>query len=159
PAFSPGPWITRGPLVGSRERWMRDDLYEQCSLHITLTTPSSVYDGARPSVSMTRLYSSSVRWCERTTSSVIGWSPGNAAGAAEELGFGMVGLLTRPVMLFDGFYHLVVVGGEIDRRIGLRRADPWQRAVVVADLELREFEAARRGNDDGASVLVDDTAV
>ena len=45
PAFSPGPWMTRGPFVGSRARWTRDDLYEQCSLHITLNTPSSVYVG------------------------------------------------------------------------------------------------------------------
>jgi hypothetical protein len=62
PAFSPGPWMTRGPFVGSRERCTRDDLYEQCSLHMTLTTPSSVYEGARPSVSTTRAYSSRVRW-------------------------------------------------------------------------------------------------
>ncbi len=41
PAFSPGPWITRVPFVGRRRRWTRDDLYEQCSLHITLKTPSS----------------------------------------------------------------------------------------------------------------------
>ena len=26
PAFSPGPWSTRGPFVGRRRRWMRDDL-------------------------------------------------------------------------------------------------------------------------------------
>ena len=42
PAFSPGPWMTRGPFVGRRRRCTRDDLYEQCSLHITLKTPSSV---------------------------------------------------------------------------------------------------------------------
>src|SRR5437868_7206735 len=82
--------MTRGPLVGRRERCTRDDLYEQCSLHITLTTPSSVYEGARPSVSTTRRYSSSVKWCERTTSSPIAWSPGNEAGAAEDARFGMV---------------------------------------------------------------------
>ena len=42
PAFSPGPWITRGPDVGRLRRWMREDLYEQCSLHMTLKMPSSV---------------------------------------------------------------------------------------------------------------------
>jgi hypothetical protein len=26
PAFSPGPWITRGPLVGRFFKWIRDDL-------------------------------------------------------------------------------------------------------------------------------------
>ena len=35
PAFSPGPTSTLGPSVGSRLRCMRDDLYEQCSLHMT----------------------------------------------------------------------------------------------------------------------------
>ena len=42
PAFSPGPWMTRGPVVGSSRRCTRDDLYEQCSLHITEKMPSSV---------------------------------------------------------------------------------------------------------------------
>jgi len=35
PAFSPGPTSTRGPSVGRRLRWLREDLYEQCSLHMT----------------------------------------------------------------------------------------------------------------------------
>jgi hypothetical protein len=48
PAFSPGPWITFGPLVG-RRRCTRELLYEQCSDHITDSTPSSVNDGVRPS--------------------------------------------------------------------------------------------------------------
>ena len=43
--------------AGAR-RWTRDDLYEQCSLHITLKTPSSVYVGSRPSDFSTRAYSS-----------------------------------------------------------------------------------------------------
>ena len=42
PAFSPGPCTTRGPLVGNLRRWTRDDLYEQCSDHITEKMPSSV---------------------------------------------------------------------------------------------------------------------
>ena len=41
PAFSPGPQITRGPLVGNFDRWIFDDLYEQCSDHMTEKTPSS----------------------------------------------------------------------------------------------------------------------
>src|SRR6185295_17703422 len=58
PAFSPGPCTTFGPVVGNRRRWMRDDLYEQCSDHITLTTPTSVNVGGRPSVSRMRSHSS-----------------------------------------------------------------------------------------------------
>ena len=42
PAFSPGPCTTRGPVVGNLRRCTRDDLYEQCSDHITEKIPSSV---------------------------------------------------------------------------------------------------------------------
>src|SRR5438105_2776985 len=120
--------MTRGPLVGRRARWTRDDLYEQCSLHITLKTPSSVYEGGRPSVSTRRRYSSSVKWCARTTSPVTATSPGNGSTASsaelaagvEETGFGMGRLLARAVVLFDRFYHFVVVGRQVDRGIGLR---------------------------------------
>src|ERR687890_1735684 len=45
PAFSPGGTITRSPCVGSRFRCEREDLYEQCSDHITEKTPSSTYVG------------------------------------------------------------------------------------------------------------------
>src|SRR5262245_29776196 len=76
PAFSPGPWMTRAPFVGSRFRWTRDDLYEQCSLHITLKTPSSVYVGGRPSAFSIRAYSSAVSLCWRMTLGVIVTSPG-----------------------------------------------------------------------------------
>ena len=48
PAFSPGPQITQGAVVGSFFRWMREDLYEQCSDHITEKIPSSVMLGSRP---------------------------------------------------------------------------------------------------------------
>src|SRR5215471_8619057 len=74
PAFSPGPWMTRGPLVGSRFKCTRLDLYEQCSLHITLKTPSSVYEGARPSERWTIAYSSSVSLCDRASAVVTGGS-------------------------------------------------------------------------------------
>src|SRR5260370_22523158 len=46
PAFSPGPQITRGPVVGNVWSQIFDDLYEQCSLHITENIPSSVMFGA-----------------------------------------------------------------------------------------------------------------
>ena len=42
PAFSPGPWITQGALVGSVRRCTFEDLYEQCSFHIAEKMPSSV---------------------------------------------------------------------------------------------------------------------
>src|SRR5277367_3624075 len=83
PAFSPGPWITRAPLVGSRRRCRREDLYEQCSLHITLKTPSSVYDGVRPRCLSTLAYSSSLSLCCFTSAGVIGRSPGKEALGTE----------------------------------------------------------------------------
>ena len=45
PAFSPGPWITQGALVGSVRRWIFEDLYEQCSFHMAEKMPSSVKVG------------------------------------------------------------------------------------------------------------------
>src|SRR5580698_11217968 len=71
PAFSPGPCSTCLLRVGSRFKCTRDDLYEQCSLHITLKMPSSVNDGSRPSELLTRSYSSGVKPCSFTTAGVI----------------------------------------------------------------------------------------
>ena len=42
PAFSPGPWMTHSPVVGSVRRCTCEDLYEQCSFHIAEKMPSSV---------------------------------------------------------------------------------------------------------------------
>src|SRR3954471_3035021 len=58
PAFSPGPWITQGAVVGSVFSQTREDLYEQCSDHITEKMPSSVSEGVRPMISSTEAYSS-----------------------------------------------------------------------------------------------------
>src|SRR5580693_5373484 len=72
PAFSPGPCTTRLLRVGSRFRCTREDLYEQCSLHITLKMPSSVMVGSRPPSScLTFSYSSGVSPCSRTSSGVM----------------------------------------------------------------------------------------
>src|SRR5512133_1469863 len=71
PAFSPGPCSTRGPVVGKVLRWTRDDLYEQCSLHITEKTPSSVRVGVRPRWPRMRSYSSGASPCCATISGVI----------------------------------------------------------------------------------------
>src|SRR6266705_1463887 len=71
PAFSPGPCTTSLLRVGSRFRCTREDLYEQCSLHITLKMPSSVRVGSRPPSScLIFSYSSGVRPCSRIISGV-----------------------------------------------------------------------------------------
>src|ERR1700726_1892240 len=61
PAFSPGPWITHGALVGNVRRWIFDDLYEQCSFHMAEKMPSSVKLGAGPINCRMRSYSSGLR--------------------------------------------------------------------------------------------------
>src|SRR6202453_5296316 len=77
PAFSPGPCTTLpGPLVlsprvGSRFRCTREDLYEQCSDHITEKIPSSVREGVRPSAASMRVYSSGVILCCLSSAGVI----------------------------------------------------------------------------------------
>src|SRR5205807_6119277 len=60
-AFSPGPWITQGALVGRPRKCRRDDLYEQCSFHIAEKIPSSVKLGTRPINLRMRSYSSGFR--------------------------------------------------------------------------------------------------
>src|SRR5579863_1934798 len=72
PAFSPGPCRTRRLCVGNRFKCTREDLYEQCSLHMTLKIPSSVKDGSRPPRScLMRSYSSGVMPWLRRISGVI----------------------------------------------------------------------------------------
>src|SRR5436305_12222575 len=71
PAFSPGPWITHGALVGSPLRWMREDLYEQCSFHIAEKMPSSVKLGTLPISFRMRSYSSGLRPWEATSSGAM----------------------------------------------------------------------------------------
>src|SRR5947209_8890617 len=75
PAFSPGPWITQGALVGRPRRWMREDLYEQCSFHMAEKMPSSVKLGVRPIRPLIRSYSSGLRPCAATSAGVMrgGW--------------------------------------------------------------------------------------
>src|SRR3954462_5044911 len=81
PAFSPGGTMTRSPVVGRRFRCTREDLYEQCSDHITEKTPNSTNVGSRPKSSLMRSYSSGLRLCAATTSGVIA-SEFMASGAA-----------------------------------------------------------------------------
>src|SRR5271163_3808082 len=70
PAFSPGPCTTSLPRVGRRFRCTLLDLYEQCSLHITLKMPSSVMLGSRPRICWMRAYSSRVTPCSAAISGV-----------------------------------------------------------------------------------------
>ena len=58
--------------VGSRFRCTREDLYEQCSDHITEKIPSSVSEGVRPSAASIRAYSSAVILCCLSSAGVIG---------------------------------------------------------------------------------------
>src|SRR5271170_1110961 len=74
PAFSPGPWITQGALVGSVRRWIFEDLYEQCSFHIAEKMPSSVKLGLRPMSFSRRAYSSGLRPCSAISSVVMAGS-------------------------------------------------------------------------------------
>src|SRR5580704_5916870 len=60
PAFSPGPQMTRGPVVGNVLSQIFDDLYEQCSLHIAEKMPSSVRVGVRPRIVSARANSAAV---------------------------------------------------------------------------------------------------
>src|SRR5712692_7941484 len=71
PAFSPGGTTTRSPVVGNLLRCVREDLYEQCSDHITEKTPSSTRFGSRPSNSLMRVNSSGVRLWPATSSGVM----------------------------------------------------------------------------------------
>src|SRR3974377_1482455 len=71
PAFSPGPWITQGALVGSVRKWIFDDLYEQCSFHIAEKMPSSVKLGVRPISLTMRSYSSGLSPCSAMSCGVI----------------------------------------------------------------------------------------
>src|SRR3569623_3191353 len=82
PAFSPGPQITQGAVVGSFFRWIRLDLYEQCADHITEKMPSSVRLGSRPIACSTRAYSSGDRPCSATISGVMALMQRGLSGVA-----------------------------------------------------------------------------
>src|SRR5438270_3890447 len=71
PAFSPGGTTTRSFLVGKRRRCTFDDLYEQCSDHITEKIPNSTNVGSRPNNCLMRSYSVDVRLCAAITSGVM----------------------------------------------------------------------------------------
>src|SRR6476620_10030968 len=79
PAPSPGPTRTQGAAVGKRRRCTFDDLYEQCSDHMTAYIASSRSDGLRPNSPTTDPSSSSVMpsWrCNGTVLEVRATTPG-----------------------------------------------------------------------------------
>src|SRR3990167_3471215 len=84
PAFSPGPQITRGPLIGNFFSWFFEDLYEQCSDHMTENTPNSTRLGSRP-----RRF--------RTTSYSAGFRPNSAANSAMGFWGVLMGAPSNPV--------------------------------------------------------------
>src|SRR5690606_22100312 len=103
PAFSPGPWMTHGALVGSVRRCTRDDLYEQCSFHMAETMPSSVKLGSRPMSARKRSYSSGFSPCSATSSGVIFGS------------FGIIGFRSRRFQgRADALEESAAVGGTDD---------------------------------------------
>src|SRR5487761_2682747 len=97
PAFSPGPWITHGALVGSPRKCSRDDLYEQCSFHIAEKIPSSVKLGTRPMSFFRRAYSSGLRPCSAISSGVM-------AGSLED-----TALIRFDVTVMAGFVPAIYV--------------------------------------------------
>ena len=71
PAFSPGPQMTRCPVVGSVRSHLFEDLYEQCSFHMAEKMPSSVSVGSRPMRLRMRSYSSGFRPWAATIAGVM----------------------------------------------------------------------------------------
>ena len=89
PAFSPGPQITCGPVVGRVRSHFFELLYEQCSFHIAEKMPSSVSVGTRPIRSRMRWYSSGFSPCAATSASVISGSrERTASGMGAPIGSG-----------------------------------------------------------------------
>src|SRR5262245_60982617 len=119
PAFSPGPWITQGALVGSVRRWTFEDLYEQCSFHMAEKMPSSVSDGSRPMSFKTRSYSSGLRPCAATSAALI------FAGFACFADFDVLAGSRRRALAFWAAVRLVfgAAGFLIVRVFGLREVD------------------------------------
>src|SRR4029453_18708823 len=130
PAFSPGPWITHGALVGRPRRWMREDLYEQCSFHIAEKIPSSVKLGTRPISLRMRSYSSALSPWLATSSGVI-WGSllcmGPLIGSPEGLEKAFYGAFSRcPELCGEGANRGgLLIGGGSD----LRGETPPSKAI------------------------------
>src|ERR1700750_2839384 len=169
PAFSPGPWITHGALVGRPRRCIRDDLYEQCSFHIAENIPSSVKLGTRPISLRMRSYSSGLRpWLATSSGVICGWVMRllvRGGALIREIGGGGKGLLggnfplsiaLRAAPASSGFAHRPWIGFKdliaqmkaisVGRHRQIRIPQPprfppsnRRRIPGVANLEPRQF--------------------
>src|SRR5947209_1447803 len=133
PAFSPGPWITHGALVGSFFSHTFEDLYEQCSLHMAEKMPSSTIVGVRPMILSRRSYSSVARPCSATTCGVIVGSLGSLTG-----GFFSAAIVTTQYSRegLDNTFEQRLAVGAAEHRLGgvLRmRHQPHHRLGLVED--------------------------
>src|SRR4029077_20995095 len=117
PAFSPGPQITRGPVVGRVRSHTFDDLYEQCSLHIAAMMPVSVRFGVRPRSAQARSNSSAL-------------SPSSAARSAVTLL--PITLLQRADEAIEQRASVSPPQQGIGCILGMRH-QPEHRAAVVED--------------------------
>src|SRR5882672_6250016 len=132
PAFSPGPCNTSLLRVGNRFRCTREDLYEQCSLHITLKMPSSVRVGSRPPSScLIFSYSSGVRPCSRIISGVT-------AGIAEVVITGK---------LYCRILGEFLAGRSPIRGIRTRNPEVWIKTDVNYRTQPGNGEQARESGD------------
>src|SRR4051794_34280984 len=126
PAFSPMPTRSFSRIASvvvspNRRRCTLLDLYEQCSLHMTLYMASSDDVGRRPRMSRIRAYSSSF-----SPSSAYGWGVSGEAVARSTV--------SRRAGAVDGVCTLVTVAGPQERRGGSVPNLPGaRRPQAVAD--------------------------
>src|SRR6202048_1573695 len=136
PAFSPGPWITHGALVGNPRRCSLEDLYEQCSFHIAEKIPSSVNVGTRPISLRMRSYSSGLRpWLATSSGVICGWFMGllkRLRSLIREFGWGGKGLLGGNFPLSIALRAAHASGGFAQPSwIGFKDLIPQMKAISV----------------------------
>src|SRR5712692_3711076 len=119
PAFSPGPQMTRGPVVGNVFSQIFEDLYEQCSLHIAEKMPVSVRFGVRPRMAQARSNSSAL-------------SPISPASSAVTLLPPIIGSLQRADEAVEQAAAIRAAEERIGRVLGMRH-QPQDGAAVVED--------------------------
>src|SRR5213593_4329692 len=150
PAFSPGPWSTRGESVGKRRSSGAECLYAQCSDQRSEKTASSKWFGSRSSSSWIRSNSPSVRPRAR-------WSGCSATRVRDSsLAMGRDGsrIVDRPMRIIRGSSEAEVVAaflrGELDSpRYGERirellpAAGLDESALLAPELEDAEANTLR----------------
>src|SRR5262245_19309451 len=142
PAFSPGPWITHGALVGRVRRWILEDLYEQCSFHIAEKMPSSVKLGVREMSARMRSYSSGLRpWASTSAGVTVGCLTGFLLAMRDGLSRPLLGE-TRGRR--KGLIH-TIFWAEILGRTGVRlvrRAAPARRSQSTRPASFARISAS-----------------